>query len=94
MVLKTRFFFVKKLKISCSSDHTNLFKFRQHVAQFFFNEFLWKDLRIPKTASATVTMKSFNVIFAAKIDDPIEVFYVTIADADSGSVVSPYIPFF
>ena len=44
------------------------------------------------SALATVAGKSFKGKFIAKIDFPIEYFiYVTIADADTGSLnVSPY----
>ena len=38
---KTKTFFVKKLKISCSLDHTILFKFHQHVVQNTNN--VWRD---------------------------------------------------
>ena len=37
MILKTSFF-VKKLKISCSLDHTILFKFYYHVVRTFLKE--------------------------------------------------------
>ena len=35
-------FFVKKLKISCSLDHTILFKFHYHVVQTFCKECMEK----------------------------------------------------
>ena len=38
MVLKTHFFFVKKLKISCSLAHTSLFKFHLHGVQTFLKK--------------------------------------------------------
>ena len=40
------------------------------------------------SALATVTGKSFNCKFIAKIYFPIGLFYVTIADADIGSLMS------
>ena len=42
------------------------------------------------SALATVARKSFNGKFAAKIDFPNWAFYVTIADADIGSIKSLY----
>ena len=39
LVLKN-IFFVKKLKISCSFNHTNLFKFYLHVVQTFCKEWM------------------------------------------------------
>ena len=38
------FFFVKKLKILCSSDNTILFKFHQHVVQIFLKECMERPL--------------------------------------------------
>ena len=42
---------------------------------------VWRDLRLPMSALATVARKSFNGKFTAKIDFSIR-HYVTIADAD------------
>ena len=76
MVLKTRFFFafffVKKLKISGSLDHTILYKFRLHVVQTFCKECMERPLkRLSMSALATVAGKSFNGKFTAKLDFPI-----------------------
>ena len=46
---------------------------------------VWRDFRLPMSAIATVAWKSLNGKFTAKIDVPIEYFYVTITDADIGS---------
>ena len=69
MAIKTRFS-VKKLKISCSLDHTILFKFHWHMVQTFLRN-IWKDFRLPMSALAMVARKSFNGNFTAKIDFPI-----------------------
>ena len=55
---------MKKLKISCSLNHTILFKF--HNGSFLRN--VWRDLRLPMSALATVVRKSFDGKFTAKID--------------------------
>ena len=68
---KTCFFFVKKLKISCSLDHTILFQFYEHVVQTFFLRNVWRDFRLSMSALATVTRKSSNSKFTVKIDFPI-----------------------
>ena len=75
--LKTRFF-VKKLKISCSLDHTVLIKFHYHVVQIFFLSNVWRDFRLLMSALATVALRVF---FA-------RAFYFTIADADIESLNS------
>ena len=49
-----------------------------------------KDLRLRMSAFAAVAGKSFNGKFTAKIGLSIRVFYVTIADADFGSLKSPH----
>ena len=49
---------------------------------------VWSDFRLPMSGLATVAGKSFNGKFTAKIDFPIGVFYITIADADIGSLKS------
>ena len=67
--LKT-WFFVKKLNISCSLDHTILFKFHWHVEQTFERN-IWRDFRLLMSALATVARKSFNGKFTAKVDFPI-----------------------
>ena len=51
-----------------------------------FSRNVCRDFRLPMSALATVAWKSFNGKFAAKIDFPIGAFYVTIADADVGSL--------
>ena len=52
-VSRCRQHFIKKLKISCGSDHLILFKFRQHVVQILFEkcmEILWtSNVSISKT---------------------------------------------
>ena len=52
----------------------------------------WRDLRLPMSASATVTQYRFFFFFpgklTAKIDVLIGLSYVTIADADIGSLKS------
>ena len=45
------------------------------------------------SALATVAGESFNGKFTAKIDFPIAVFYITIADADIGSQKSRHTSF-
>ena len=47
---------------------------------------VWRDCRLPMSALATVAWKSFNSKFTVKIEFPI--CYVTIADADIGSLNS------
>ena len=85
--LKTRFF-VKKLKIliSCSLDHTILFKFHQRMWFKFLSNNAWRDFILPMSAVATVAGKSFNRKFTAKIDFPLGYIYITIADDDIGSL--------
>ena len=53
------FLFVKKLKTSCSSDHTILFNFHWHVVQTFLRN-VWRDFRLPMSALATLARKSFK----------------------------------
>ena len=48
-----------------------------------FKRNVWRDFILPMSALATVAGKSFNGKFTAKTD---RVFYVTIADADIGSL--------
>ena len=79
--------FVKKLKISCNFDHTILFKFHWHVVQTFSRN-VWRDFALTMSALAAVAGKSFNGKFNEKIDFPIGYFYVTLADADIGSLKS------
>ena len=52
-------FFVKKLKISCSSDHAILFKFYQHVVQIFFKECM-KRFDFAVLTSATAKWRVFR----------------------------------
>ena len=47
---------------------------------------VWRHFRLSMLALAKVAGKSFNGKFIVKIDFPIWVFYVTIADADIGSL--------
>ena len=48
---------------------------------------VWRGFRLQKSALATVAQKSFNGKYTEKKNDfPIEHFYVTIADADIGSL--------
>ena len=61
------FFLVKKLKISCTLNHTILFKFHQHVVQILIKN-VWRNFRLPMSALATVAGRSFNGKFTAKID--------------------------
>ena len=68
MAMKNLFFFIKKLKILCSLDHTILFKVHWHMAQTIFRECME---RLPMSALATVARKSFNGKFTTKIDFPI-----------------------
>ena len=49
---------------------------------------VWKNLRLPVSASATVARKSFNGKFIAKLDFPMRAFYVTINDTVIGSLKS------
>ena len=49
---------------------------------------VWEDLRLPISAFATISRKSFNGKFTAKIDFPFLTFYVAIVDADIGSIKS------
>ena len=85
------FFCVKKLKILCSLNHTILFKIHQHVVQILFSMNVWRDFRLPISALATVTRKSFNGKFILQIWFSDRVFYVTITDAVGSLKVSPYI---
>ena len=67
MLFKTPVF-VKKLKTLCSSGHTILFKFHQHVVQIIFKDYMQKPNRLSMSALARATRKSFNSKFIAKID--------------------------
>ena len=82
------FFFVKKLKILCSLDHTILFKFHKHVYKHFLRN-VWRDFRLPMSALATVAGKSFNGKFTPKMNFRSAIFNVTISVADIGSLKSP-----
>ena len=50
LLSKTRFF-VEKLKISCSLDHTILFKFHRHMVQTFFKVIGSHCIFIPKEST-------------------------------------------
>ena len=67
------FVFVEKLNISCSLDHTILFKFHLHVVQAFFKD-VWRDFKLLMLALATVALKSFNAKFTPEVDFPIRYF--------------------
>ena len=69
MVLKNPNF-VKKLKISCTFDHSISLKFHWHMAQTFLRN-VWRDFRLQMSALATVARKSFNGKFTAKTVDAI-----------------------
>ena len=58
----------KKLKISCSLNHTILFKF--HYSRWYkhFVRNVWRDFRLLMSALPTVAGNSFNGKFTAKID--------------------------
>ena len=47
-----------------------------------------REFRLPMSALATVARKSFNGKLTARNDFPIRAFYVSIADADIGSLKS------
>ena len=54
---------------------------------------VWSDFRLPVPAFATVARKSFNGKFTTKNDFSVQTFYVTIIDADIGSLKSLHILF-
>ena len=54
----------------------------------YLSDNVWRHLRHPRSASATVAEKSFNGKFTAKIGIFDWVFYITIADAVIGSLKS------
>ena len=49
---------------------------------------VWRDFRLPMSALATVGGESFDSKFTAKTDFLIGYLYITIADADIGSLKS------
>ena len=57
------------------------------MVQIFFRN-VWRNFRLLISTLGMVTWKSFNGNFTAKIDFSDRVFYVTIADADIGSLKS------
>ena len=61
------FFFVKQFKISCRSDQYDFVQILRACGTISLRN-VWRDLRLPMSASATVTRKSFNVNFTTKID--------------------------
>ena len=71
MVIKNPVFCVKKLKISCSLNHTSFFPNFTDIWNKHFLRNVWRDFRLSTSALATVPWKSFNGIFSAKIDFPI-----------------------
>ena len=78
---------LKKLTISCSLDHKILFKFHYYMVQTFLKECMeW--LLISSVSISNGSTKSFNSKFTAKFDLSVRAFYVTIADADIGSLKS------
>ena len=58
------------------------------MVQTVFLRSVWRDFRLPMSALATVARKSLNGKFTAKIDFFNRAFYVTITDADNGSLKS------
>ena len=77
--------FVKNLKISCSLDHTILFKFHWRMKQTFLKECMES---LPMSALATVAQTCFDGKFYSKKWFSDRAFYVIIADADIGSLKS------
>ena len=70
--LKTRFF-VNKVTILNILDHTIWFKFRQHRFKYVSNN-VWRYIRFPVSALATIAWKSLNGKFASKNHFPIDHF--------------------
>ena len=75
--LKTRFF-VEKLKISCSLDHTIFFSNFTSMRYKHSLRNVWRDFRLLMSALATVAGKSFNGKFTPKIDFPIRYFMLSL----------------
>ena len=78
--------FVKKIMISCSLDHTILFKFTSMGFKYLSNT-VWRVLRLSMSTLATVAGKSLNSkLLQSCFSD--RAFYVTITDTDIGSLKS------
>ena len=84
-LIKTRVFFVKKLKFFVVLT----IRFRSYFTSMWYKQFLTNvcsDFRLLMSALAAVAGKSFNSNFYCKNLFSHRVFYITIADADIGSL--------
>ena len=86
MVVKPQFF-VKKLKISCSLDHTILFKFHWMWYKHFFKECM-ERLKTSNVGISNGSTEEFQWQIYCKNWFSDRSFYVTIADADIESLKS------
>ena len=58
-------------------DRKILFKFHQYVVKILIYN-VWRDLRLPISTLATLTVESFNGKFTAEIDLPVGYFILTL----------------
>ena len=78
----------KKRFLSKSSKFRVVWTIQFCLWSKYLSNNVWRDFRLLMSALATAAGKSFKGKFIAKIDFSDRVFYITIADADIGSLKS------